>query len=221
MAIVVGDIHGNFAKAKAFLAYKPEALHVALGDYLDSFTVPVQQQVECLNLLMDSAAILLLGNHDLHYLRKPLFHFAGYQINNASELQDLIEYNLFRYKAAYAIDGYLLTHAGVHKGFTVSCDDVELIADRLQMEFGQYLQNRLVTRNVNYKYNSIFQYNFKIWVEGNLLPTNIKQIFGHVENARPLVEPHYIALDTTNNKSECWLYDTAMHELVRLPLAGS
>lgn len=61
MAIIVGDIHGDIEKAQAFLAYRPDALHIALGDYLDSYTVPFLQQVECLNLLMDSSAVLLLG----------------------------------------------------------------------------------------------------------------------------------------------------------------
>jgi len=38
MAIIVGDIHGDREKAQAFLAYRPDALHVALSDYLDSFS---------------------------------------------------------------------------------------------------------------------------------------------------------------------------------------
>ncbi len=218
MAIIVGDIHGDIEKAHAFLDYKPDAMHVALGDYLDSFTVPFQQQVECLNLLMDSEAVLLLGNHDCHYLRKPLFHFAGYQLNHAAELQDLMEYNLFRFKAAYSLDGYLLTHAGLHRGYTMHCADVDQIANRLQLKFEKYLQSRFITRHATYRYKSIFEFNFRMFVDGNLLPTNIKQIFGHVENTRPIVEPNYISLDTTNHTNSCWLYDTELHDLVQLPL---
>lgn len=218
MAIVVGDIHGDIEKAQAFLAYRPDALHVALGDYLDSFTVPFLQQVECLNLLMDSEAVLLLGNHECHYLRKPLFHFAGYQLDHAAEFQDILEYNLLRFKAAYSFDGWLLTHAGLHQGYTIRCDDVDLIANRLQLKFDKYLQSRLVNRHASYRYRSIFEFNFKMFVDGNLLPTNIKQIFGHVENSRPIVEPNYIALDTTNHTNSCWVYDTELHDLVQLPL---
>ena len=128
-----------------------------------------------------------------------------------------MEYNLFRFKAAYSLDGYLLTHAGVHRGYTTRCSDVDQIANWLQSAFEKYLQNRLVNRHANYKYNSIFQYNFKMFVDGNLLPENITQIFGHVENTRPIVEPHFIALDTTNF-SNCWIYDTGTNELVQLPL---
>lgn len=64
MAIVIGDIHGNLNKAKAFLAFNPKALHIALGDYLDSFTEPPARQLEALQLLIESDAVLLWGNHD-------------------------------------------------------------------------------------------------------------------------------------------------------------
>lgn len=218
MAIIVGDLHGDIDKARAFLTYRPEQKHVALGDYLDSFTVPFLQQVECLNLLMDSHAVLLLGNHECHYLRKPLFQFAGYQLNHAAELQDLMEYNLFRFKVAYSCDGYLLTHAGVHRGYTLHCNDIDKIANRLQLKFGQYLKSRFLSRHAGYRYKSIFEFNFKMFVDGNLLPTNIKQIFGHVENLKPIIEDHFIALDTTNHTNSCWVYDTELHDLVQLPL---
>lgn len=218
MAIIVGDIHGEIEKAQAFLAYRPDSLHIALGDYLDSFTVPFLQQVECLNLLMDSEAVLLFGNHECHYLRKPLFRFPGYQQDHAAELQDLLEYNLFRFRAAYVADGWLLTHAGVHRGYTRRCDDVDKIANRLQSKFDKYLKTRLVNRRNGYRYKSIFEFNFMQFVDGNLLPTNIRQMFGHVEVSRPIVEPNYIALDSTNHTNSCWLFDTEINELVQLPL---
>lgn len=67
MAIVCGDIHGNVEKTKAFLAYKPEELHVSLGDIVDSDIEPPSRQIECLNMLFDAGALLLWGNHDSQY----------------------------------------------------------------------------------------------------------------------------------------------------------
>jgi Calcineurin-like phosphoesterase len=218
MAIVVGDIHGDIEKARAFLAYMPDQEHVALGDYLDSFSVPFLQQVECLNLLLDSEAVLLLGNHECHYLRKPLFHFAGYQLDHAAELQDIMEYNLYRFKAAYVADGWLCTHAGVNSKITEHQSDVTVLADMFNNSWELYLNHRLVDHIARYLYQSIFHFNHCIFVEGNLLPTNISQIFGHMEHTRPILEPNYIALDTTNHNNSCWLFDTAKYELVQLPL---
>jgi len=91
MAIIVGDIHGKVEKVTAFLAYKPDAEHVALGDYLDSYGEPIERQLESLQLLMNSEAVLLLGNHECHYLKYPLFQFAGYQVDHAGILQDILE----------------------------------------------------------------------------------------------------------------------------------
>jgi hypothetical protein len=218
MSIVVADLHGDVEKARAFLAYRPDQVHVALGDYLDSYTEPVERQQECLKLLMDSDSVLLLGNHECHYLKYPLFQFAGYNSVNAPLFQDILEANIPRFRVAYAADGWLCTHAGVKSDFTEDVHDVEVLANIFNRAWDSYLVNRLVDHQAQYFYQSIFSFNFRIYVEGNLLPTNIGQIFGHCAFSRPIVEPEYIALDTTDNSNSCWLYDTETNELVQLPL---
>jgi hypothetical protein len=35
MAIIIGGIHSNIKKAQAFLTYRFEEKHIALGDYVD------------------------------------------------------------------------------------------------------------------------------------------------------------------------------------------
>ena len=212
MAIIVGDIHGDIEKTRAFLAYKPEQEHVALGDYLDSYIEPVERQIKCLHLLMDSDTILLLGNHECHYLKNPLFQFAGYQINQADILQSILETNIDRFKVAYVTDGWLLTHAGVHRGIADKQNDVTVLANLFNSCWKLYLNNR----QDGYRYKSIFRFDFMI--EGSFAPTNITQIFGHMEHTRPIVETNYIALDTTNCSNSCWLFDTVEYELVQLPL---
>lgn len=212
MAIIVGDIHGDIEKTRAFLAYRPEQEHVALGDYLDSYIEPVERQIECLQLLMDSGTVLLLGNHECHYLKHPLFQFAGYQSNNADNLQNILESNLSRFKAAYAVDGWLCTHAGVHRGIADKQSDVTVLADMFNSCWKLYINNR----QEGYRYKSIFRFDFM--TEGSFAPTNITQIFGHMEHTRPIVETNYIALDTTNHSNSCWIFDTAENELVQLPL---
>jgi hypothetical protein len=218
VAIVVGDIHGNVEKAQVFLNYKPDAVHIALGDYLDSFTESLERQIECLNLLMDSRAVMLLGNHECHYLQSPLFRFPGYKPENAGMLQKILEGNLDRFKVAFAVDGWLCTHAGVKSQLTELQSDVTALADAFNSKWQLYLKYRLENHQARYVYQSIFEFNYCIFVEGNLLAENIKQIFGHVEHSRPIIEPHYIALDTTNYSSSCWILDTEENELVQLSL---
>ncbi|OHB57955.1 MAG: hypothetical protein A2Y07_08620 [Planctomycetes bacterium GWF2_50_10] len=213
MAIIVGDIHGDVEKVKAFLAYKPEEEHVALGDYLDSYSEPVDRQLECLSLLMNSESVLLLGNHECHYLKNPLFRFPGYKPEHAEALQNILEANLGRFKVAYAVDNWLCTHSGVVSDYTEQLSDVTKLADMFNMSWELYLKDRLLNRRAKYAYQRILEFNYCLFVEGNLLAYNIKQIFGHVEHTHPIVGDNYIALDTTNYDESCWIFDTAVNKL--------
>ncbi len=218
MAIIVGDIHGDFEKTRTFLAYRPEDDHVALGDYLDSFTEPVEEQLKCLNLLIDSSAVLLLGNHDIHYLKKPLFQYPGFNSEQARVFQEILEANIERFKVAYAVDGWLCTHAGANSQYTGSLNDISVIAEAFNRSWESYLKMRFTDPQARYPYQSIFEFNHSIYVEGNQLSADITQIFGHVEHKKPIVESNYIALDTTNSGDTCWIYDTITNKLVPLTM---
>lgn len=225
MAIIVGDIHGYVEKAEAFLAYKPEAVHVALGDYLDSFHEPPSRQLQALQLLLDSKAVLLWGNHDLHYLAKPPFICTGFQHGREEPYQSVVEAHKWRFLAAYAIDGWLCTHAGVHVGLAQQ-ENESPIADRLNIEMAEYLCQPHVPGQVSIfavgggrgggsRCGGIFWYDFR---RENALAMHIRQIFGHTETKEPVVTATYVALDTTNCAETCYLFDTETNEIVTLKL---
>jgi Calcineurin-like phosphoesterase len=212
MAIIVGDIHGNLEKVKAFLAYKPDHEHVALGDYLDSFHEPIERQLECIKLLMDSSAVLLWGNHDLHYLRVPLFQYPGFQAEHAEMLQTLLEENIGRFCPAHVADGWLCTHAGVHSGITAKNDDVVALAEMFNGCWQEYLKDR----DKGYRYKSIFKFDFM--VEGSLAPTNILQVYGHDElSPAEFVNESCVSL-ASNDRAIVSLFDTESVQIILLPL---
>lgn len=214
MAIVMGDIHGDTVKALAFLAYKPESLHVCLGDYLDSYVESFERQLACIHLLMDSDSVLLWGNHDVHYLREPLFRFPGYQQEHAAIYQELLEQNIVRFKTAYVADGWLCTHAGVHSGFTAKQDDAAVLANMFNSSWESYLINR----KEGYRYKTIFQFDFM--ARGALAPTNIKQVYGHDElSPAEFVNQNCVSI-ACNDKGVAYLFDTENTEIITLPLAG-
>lgn len=232
MAIIVGDIHGDVGKARAFLEYKPEEEHVALGDYVDSFHEPQTRQIEALKLLLDSKAVMLWGNHDLNYILTPPWTCSGYQWHTEEPLQEIIQANQGRFLAAYAVDGWLLTHAGCHIRVAKHSTNAVELADMLNKKMAAFLDrptkfllpnktlpcpsmfNVSVVRGGDHRSGGIFWFDFKR--EDGL--ANVKQIFGHTETPEPVVTATYVALDTTNNKTYCWLYDTATNELVSLDL---
>jgi hypothetical protein len=231
MAVIVGDIHGNLDKATAFLAYKPEEEHVALGDYVDSFTEPVFRQIDCLQLLLDSNAVLLWGNHDLHYLAKPPFICTGYQHKFEQPYRELIEANKHRFLAAYAVDGWLCTHAGVAERLSKGVNDVETLAAYFNDKMAEYIDRPFEPgaqgifgigkgRGGEAINGGIFWFDFR---RESGIDLGIKQIFGHTETPEPVINDHYVpqsyvALDTTNNKEHIYLYDTSLNQLVCLPM---
>lgn len=237
MAIVVGDIHGNVEKVQAFLAYKPDDLHIALGDYVDSFFEPPSRQFKALRLLLRSSAVLLWGNHDLHYLKTPPWFCIGRQEHKQAILDSYV--NIYtrhkkRFQAAYAVDGWLCTHAGVNSTLQQGLDDVSAIADILNAALAEWMKKPVCfhfpSGRIATKSDSIFNIGFGrggggvggiFWFdykrEQDIAP--IKQLFGHTETKEgPIIESTYVALDTTNNKNACWVYDTSIGEVVRLDL---
>ena len=226
MAIIIGDVHGHVEKVRAFLEYKPEEEHIALGDYVDSFYEPQGRQLLALQLLLDSKTVMLWGNHDLHYLF-PIAPFisTGFQSGKEDAYFDVITAHKDRFLAAYAVDGWLLTHAGCHIRLAKHKTDAVQIAGMLNKKMTEYLAHPSVRpegifaiglgRGGNNRIGGIFWYDFKR--ETGLAP--VKQIFGHTETKEgPVVTENYICLDTTNNKSTCWFYDTAVNELVEVLL---
>lgn len=148
MAIVIGDIHGDLAMVEAFHAYKPEAEHVALGDIVDSRDpkVPFEDELACLDLLLDSECVFVWGNHCLPYTpERPWSSFTrhGHIFNpdrwvrgneylartyetRGLEYRDIFEarYHIARkkgqIKAAHAVGDWLCTHAGVSTALTAA-----------------------------------------------------------------------------------------------------
>lgn len=224
MAIISGDLHGNRAKAAAFLDHKPDELHVCVGDFVDSFTESGERQLECLQLLMDSPARLLWGNHDLHYLPNPLWRCNGFQPKMAPIFREIFLAALEngRITAACAADGWLCTHAGVHPALIDTEMTSEDAAQYLNAAFPEQLaagRGPLLyvapARGGYDPYGGIFWFDpFREREEPSRKVG--KQVFGHTERREPHVTSWWACIDTVNSPL-CWVFDTALHQAVQLP----
>lgn len=225
MAIVVGDIHGNVEKVQAFLDYRPDQLHIALGDYLDSYHESVDRQYESLLYLLVSDAVLLWGNHELHYLKKPPFICSGYNEGAALLFRNLLEEHKHRFTAARVADGWLCTHGGVAQWLAGEESDPRRLADRLNQEMDDYLRKPGIRRTGIFaighgrggsygKGGGIFWFDT---LREYGIATQVRQVTGHTEQ-QPFCSQSLVALDTTNNRQNVWLFDTELNELVKLGL---
>jgi len=164
MALILGDIHGNFDKAQKFLAFKPEETHIFVGDYVDSFEATDEEIYATLKLCIESEAILLLGNHDLHYFKEPPFMCSGWRSHMAKGLSEIFEAFIDRFKPCIAVDGFMVTHGGISEGFgnsALKVKNVNEIANKITILWDTYLETRFLRKpNMPRVPNKIFNIDF-------------------------------------------------------------
>lgn len=110
--IVIGDIHGrNIWKD---IVNKEKGLFIFLGDYFDSFDIPLEEQIgnfqDILEFSKNNDCILLAGNHDYHYL-VPGESFSGFQFSGYATINWLLTTANLRIVARYK--DFLFSHAGI------------------------------------------------------------------------------------------------------------
>lgn len=229
MAIIISDIHGDINKAKAFLAYKPETEHVILGDLMDSreYGISLDDELECLELILTSDAVLLWGNHDLAYTDKPCWEPYARFKGTYSPVSELIIPHQHRFKAAHAVNGWLCTHAGVSTRLSknlpsipLDSGDPEVIAKWINAEFQQHrlIPGKIVGRYQYYGVGPLFaihwsrggddQYGGIFWYDPQRELTKpdmrIKQLFGHTPVPGPLKRDEW---NNINIEGGCWVFD--------------
>lgn len=121
--VIIGDTHGRDVW-KSIVGYEKADRVIFVGDYFDSFDIPYDVQI---NNFLDIVAykesglaevILLIGNHDYHYL--PYINdnqTSGYQTKHAHLIKQVIDNYKQHLQMAYGFDRFLVSHAGISSIF--------------------------------------------------------------------------------------------------------
>ena len=185
------------------------------GDYVGSFTELPDKQLECLKLLIASDAVLLWGNHDIHYLPNAPWQCTGFQPRILDVFGDIFSAALKRERiiAACAVDNWLCTHAGLHPYMTDKPLTPAEAAASLNLVFHDQLAEGRGPlfyispgRGGSSLFGGLFWYDpFREGVE----PCEQvgRQLFGHTERKEPHITDRWACIDTTNS-TDCWVYDT-------------
>jgi hypothetical protein len=123
--IVVGDVHG-LTYWKDIINDNPDCRYLFLGDYLDPYEEINPEKLidnlkDIIRLKQEQAqnVILLLGNHDLHYVTEKIGRGTRWNSELAEEASGLFTDNKDLFQYAYQEDNYVFTHAGIsHNWFT-------------------------------------------------------------------------------------------------------
>ena len=120
--LVLGDTHGRPHWKDIVVNEQPDRV-IFIGDYFDSYndyTAAEQmsnfEQIINFKLIRESVqseVIMLIGNHDYHYMRGVTEHYSGYQHGAAPAIQQLLYENKNHMQMAYGMNGFIFTHAGV------------------------------------------------------------------------------------------------------------
>lgn len=111
---VIGDIHGR-TNWKELV--KDECINIFTGDYFDPYERYTFEEMK--NNFLDIVSykhahpqtILLLGNHDLHYIYGA--ESTRYDRSHDKEIKELFTRYKYSFQLAFATRNYLITHAGV------------------------------------------------------------------------------------------------------------
>lgn len=143
--LCVGDIHGKHEYVdmayKNFVDDKYDKL-IFVGDYVDSNTRINDDMVQTLDKLISikrdryDDVVLLLGNHDVHYMYYPKYRCSGFRNNMLHTLRDLYKENIDIFQYAYQIDNYLFSHAGINnKWWNNHAQELEDFSNEFNIDF--------------------------------------------------------------------------------------
>jgi len=116
--LIVGDVHGR-SNWENWIDDSYDKI-IFVGDYVDHWTISNMRIIENLNNIIyfkkdnPNKVILLLGNHDNQYMFSYSSHgCSGFRSESYFDLHELFNKEKDLFQAAYQIDNYLFTHAGV------------------------------------------------------------------------------------------------------------
>jgi hypothetical protein len=134
--IAIGDIHGrtNWKPIVEIELHKVDRI-IFVGDYFDSFNIPMLDQIRNFSEIIKFArqypdkVVLLIGNHDYHYLSMGEI-YSGFNPTYAAGIEyDYLRPNLDLFKMCHTEDRFLFSHAGFTrtwvKGLKINIDNID------------------------------------------------------------------------------------------------
>lgn len=115
--LCLGDTHGN-PLWKEIINKETFDKVVFIGDYFDSFDFTGEQQLSNYLDIIEykknnlDKVILLIGNHDYHYLDVDE-QYSGFQQDFANQFNYVLKENLHLHQMCYKYENFIFTHAGV------------------------------------------------------------------------------------------------------------
>lgn len=214
--IALGDTHGR-THWKNIVAKETDADKIIfIGDYFDThYDVSVDQQIQnfidILNFKKENVdkVILLIGNHDFHYLKGAQETYSGYQKFKATDINEVLEpaVSTGLLQMCYVHDNYVFTHAGLTKTWC-SNNEINLseLEDSVNRRFMSNIESFRFTYGDNYSQSGNDITQPPIWVRiPSLLADKLEGyrfVVGHTTLQEITITDNLIGIDTIGTSEE-------------------
>ncbi len=210
--IAIGDLHGRDTWEKIVEKEKDADKIVFIGDYFDSFDISFDEQYKnycricAFKQEYPEQIILLIGNHEYHYLWWIAKEkYSGFQEKYSEKITQAIRNSITEgwLQMAYQEEQYLFTHAGVTQTWMDANYDVTKHEGNLADEINEIFSDcpeafRFTASNpLDNTGDSITQ--SPIWVRPRALQSDaiegFIQIIGHTSIKSPIFDSNLIMID--------------------------
>lgn len=216
--LVIPDIHlRKFWRREVFENVDKVDKIIFLGDYFDPYNEPdleddpiaMMQTIIDLKKNEPDKYILLIGNHDCHYIWDDYPQGSRYSMWSAEKYHKIFCDNLDLFNIAYVQDNKIFTHAGITDGWREMC-----FPELSTLEVGKKLASEKLNENaVEFGYLAAISYyrggydkaGSCVWAdihehvnpetETPIEYKNSYQIFGHTQVSKPIITKTWACLD--------------------------
>jgi hypothetical protein len=142
--LVLGDTHGRPYWKEIVAKENPNRV-IFIGDYFDCYDdYTAAEQMDNFKKIVEykqsgeAEVIMLVGNHDYHYMRGVSEHYSGYQSGAAPAIQQLLEDNKEHLQMCYRLGDFVFSHAGISHdwltihGYSIGHDLIEWVNDKFK-----------------------------------------------------------------------------------------
>jgi predicted phosphodiesterase len=153
--IAVGDIHGRTIWKDIVVKESDADKIIFVGDYFDSYDYTTDEQIEnftnILNFKKENVdkVILLIGNHDFHYLKGAQEKYSGFQNFKYLDINEVLEpaVSTGLLQICHIHDNFVFTHAGLTKTW---CGDNGIDLSDLENSVNRRLMSNIESFRFNY-----------------------------------------------------------------------
>jgi Calcineurin-like phosphoesterase len=215
--IALGDTHGRSLWKEIVSKHTDADKIVFIGDYFDTHSggYSANRQIENFKDIvafkkanMDKV-ILLLGNHDFHYLNDVDEQYSGYQWHYRQDINDVLQPAVDEglIQMSFVYDKYVFTHAGVTKTWAKNSGiDVDNLQESINNLFKTDIKKFKFTVGSNYSNYGDDITQPPIWVRpesllGDILDDKIC-VVGHTTQSNLTQVGNIILIDTIGTSGE-------------------